>query len=81
MKIGYLVPLNRNLEEDNSVPKLPISSGSNVIGRNSISLPDKRLSRKHLTLVAAVDGSTDLVVVRSLLLTARLLSSYNKYNI
>lgn len=61
-QIGYLVPLNRNLEEDNSVPKLPISSGSNVIGRNSISLPDKRLSRKHLTLVAAVDGSTDLVV-------------------
>lgn len=61
-QIGFLVPLNRNLEEDTSTPKLPISTGANVIGRNSISVSDKRLSRKHLTLIASGNGSVDAVV-------------------
>ncbi|KAJ9689606.1 hypothetical protein PVL29_012348 [Vitis rotundifolia] len=62
-QIGFLVPLNRNLEEDTSTPKLPISTGANVIGRNSISVSDKRLSRKHLTLIASGNGFVDAVVV------------------
>ncbi|CAL5345833.1 unnamed protein product [Camellia sinensis] len=61
-QIGFLVPLNNNLEEDTSVPKLSISQGSNFVGRNSISLSDKRLSRKHLNLVASSDSSAHLIV-------------------
>lgn len=63
MKVGCLVPLNQNLEEDTSVPKLPISDGLNSIGRNNIPVSDKRLSRKHLTLTAYADGSANLAVV------------------
>ncbi|XP_028767822.1 tyrosyl-DNA phosphodiesterase 1 isoform X2 [Neltuma alba] len=61
-QVGYLVPLNQNLEEDTSVPKLPVTDGSNTIGRNNIPVSDKRLSRKHLTLTASADGSANLVV-------------------
>ncbi|XP_065879228.1 tyrosyl-DNA phosphodiesterase 1 [Euphorbia lathyris] len=59
-QIGYLVPLNLNLEENHSLPKLPISRGSNNIGRLHLSVPDKRLSRQHLTLTASHDGSVNL---------------------
>lgn len=62
-KIGFLVPLDNNLNEDSSLPKLPLSQGSNVIGRSNIPVSDKRLSRKHLTLTASADGSANLVVV------------------
>ncbi|KAJ4703195.1 Tyrosyl-DNA phosphodiesterase 1 [Melia azedarach] len=61
-KIGFLVPLDNNLNEDSSLPKLPLSQGSNVIGRSNIPVSDKRLSRKHLTLTASADGSANLVV-------------------
>lgn len=62
-KIGYLVPLDNNLREDNSLPKLPLSQGPNVIGRTNIPVSDKRLSRKHITLTVSADGSASLVVV------------------
>ncbi|XP_027361209.1 tyrosyl-DNA phosphodiesterase 1 isoform X2 [Abrus precatorius] len=61
-QVGYLVPLNQNFEEEASVPKLLISDGTNVIGRCNIPVSDKRLSRKHLTLTAAADGSANLLV-------------------
>ncbi|KAJ7946245.1 Tyrosyl-DNA phosphodiesterase 1 [Quillaja saponaria] len=61
-QIGYLIPLNGKLEEDSSVPKLSVSDGINVIGRNSISVSDKRLSRRHITLAASADGSASLIV-------------------
>ena len=63
MKVGYLIPLNSNLEEETSLPKLPVSDGTNVIGRDNIPVPDKRLSRKHLSLTASADGSANLLVV------------------
>ncbi|XP_061354447.1 tyrosyl-DNA phosphodiesterase 1 isoform X2 [Gastrolobium bilobum] len=61
-QVGYLVPLNQNLEEEASVPKLPVSDGTNVFGRNNFPLSDKRLSRKHLSLSASADGSANLLV-------------------
>ncbi|KAF8410690.1 hypothetical protein HHK36_003223 [Tetracentron sinense] len=62
MKIGFLVPLNNNLEEDKSIPKVPISEGINVLGRCNFSLSDKRISRNHVSLNASSDGSVDVVV-------------------
>ena len=62
-QVGYLVPLNRNFKEEASVPKFAVSDGINVIGRNNIPVPDKRLSRKHLTLTASPNGSASLLVV------------------
>jgi len=62
-EVGYLIPVNQSSEEEGSVPKLAISDGTNVIGRNNIPVPDKRLSRKHLTLTAFRDGSANLIVV------------------
>lgn len=61
-QFGYLVPLNENLEEDLSSQKLPLVHGLNTIGRSNIPLPDKRLSRKHLTLTAGSNGSANLLV-------------------
>ncbi|KAG8634391.1 tyrosyl-DNA phosphodiesterase 1 isoform X2 [Manihot esculenta] len=62
-QIGYLVPLKLTLEEDTSIPKLPLSKGSNTIGRSHVSIVDKRLSRNHLTLTASVDGSATISIV------------------
>ncbi|KAJ4838737.1 tyrosyl-DNA phosphodiesterase 1 [Turnera subulata] len=74
-QIGYLVPLKQNSEEeDTSIPKLPLSRGPNTIGRHNIPVPDKRLSRNHLTLTASPDSApsvnltvqgTNPVVVKS----------------
>ncbi|XP_030533343.1 tyrosyl-DNA phosphodiesterase 1 isoform X2 [Rhodamnia argentea] len=61
-QIGHLVPLSKTLVENTSSPKIPLSEGPNVIGRNTVSLPDKRLSRKHITLTASADGSASLLV-------------------
>ncbi|KAL5578945.1 hypothetical protein UlMin_011387 [Ulmus minor] len=61
-QIGYLVPLNEKLEEDTSIPQIPLSRGQNFIGRDNISVSDKRLSRKHLSLSASPDGSAILRV-------------------
>ncbi|KAL0353227.1 UNVERIFIED_CONTAM: Tyrosyl-DNA phosphodiesterase 1 [Sesamum angustifolium] len=62
--IGFLVPMNRNLEEEkqSSVPKIPLSRGITCVGRNCIPVTDKRLSRRHLTVNAFGDGSADIVV-------------------
>lgn len=65
-EVGYLVPLNQNFEEQAWVPKLAVSDGTNVIGRNNIPVPDKRLSRKHLTLTTSPNGSANLLVVLTL---------------
>ncbi|XVF27815.1 hypothetical protein REPUB_Repub14bG0141400 [Reevesia pubescens] len=62
-QIGYLVPVNKNLEEEASLSeKLPLFHGPNFIGRNDVSIPDKRLSRKHIALTTSPDGSADLLV-------------------
>ncbi|KAM5588614.1 tyrosyl-DNA phosphodiesterase 1 [Rosa sericea] len=61
--VGHLVPLSNHVQEDASIPKIPLSRGRNSIGRNSApSLTDKRLSRNHLSLTAAADSDADLVV-------------------
>lgn len=62
-QVGYLVPLNQNLEEAASASKLAVSDGTNVIGRNNLAVSDKRLSRKHLTITASTDGTANLHVV------------------
>ncbi|OVA11144.1 Tyrosyl-DNA phosphodiesterase [Macleaya cordata] len=62
VKIGLLVPLKNNLDEDDSIPKIEIFEGINVVGRNNVSVPDKRLSRKHISLNASLDGSIDVTV-------------------
>ncbi|AES78905.2 putative phosphodiesterase I [Medicago truncatula] len=63
-QIGYLIPLNPNSEEKEkaSTPKLTISDGTNIIGRNNVPVNDKRLSRKHLTITASADGTANLHV-------------------
>lgn len=66
-KVGFLVPLNKRLEKEKSLPECPIYEGDNVIGRNIVSVTDKRLSRKHIILSASSsDGSADLFVVKFL---------------
>ncbi|KAK2644410.1 hypothetical protein Ddye_019605 [Dipteronia dyeriana] len=62
-KIGYLIPLNNDFKEDTSLSNIPLSPGPNVIGRNNISVSDKRLSRKHLTLTAAAEGGSANLLV------------------
>lgn len=62
---GHLVPLRNYVQEDASIPKIPLSQGLNCIGRNSTpSLTDRRLSRNHLvlTVAASADASANLVV-------------------
>ncbi|GAB2298826.1 hypothetical protein Dimus_032903 [Dionaea muscipula] len=62
-QVGVLVPLNSNLEEDEtSSSRLPVFEGDNAVGRSNISVADKRLSRKHLTLSVSADGSADVLV-------------------
>ncbi|KAK4754397.1 hypothetical protein SAY87_002501 [Trapa incisa] len=60
LKIGYLIPLSETLEENTAFPRVPIYKGVNLIGRNALSLTDKRISRKHLTLTAYNNGSASL---------------------
>ncbi|KAI7729884.1 hypothetical protein M8C21_010024, partial [Ambrosia artemisiifolia] len=63
-KVGVLVPLNNNLDEDtsNSIPRVEISKGVNILGRDVIPITDKRLSRKHLSVTVSADGSTQVTV-------------------
>ncbi|KAJ6367541.1 hypothetical protein OIU78_000160 [Salix suchowensis] len=70
--IAYLVPLSPNFEENASTAKLHLSNGQNTIGRNDISVSDKRLSRNHLSLnltqtssTITVEGTNPVVVVKS----------------
>ncbi|KAK2632308.1 hypothetical protein EUGRSUZ_L01729, partial [Eucalyptus grandis] len=60
--VGHLVPLSKTLEENASCPRIPLAEGPNVIGRGAASVPDKRLSHKHITLTASADGSASLLV-------------------
>ncbi|KAJ8761732.1 hypothetical protein K2173_004541 [Erythroxylum novogranatense] len=62
--IGFLVPLRGNSEEEDiSVPKLPITKGSNVIGRDSLFVSDKRLSRKHISLTSSSGNFSPILTV------------------
>ncbi|EXB31386.1 Tyrosyl-DNA phosphodiesterase 1 [Morus notabilis] len=61
-QIGHLVPLDQNLQEDASIAKIPVFRGLNFVGRNSVSLSDKRLSRNHLALTVSPDGSATVIV-------------------
>lgn len=60
MKIGLLVPLQKNLLTD--YLNIPIFQGANVVGRNNLAIADKRVSRKHISLHTTVDGSAEVVV-------------------
>ncbi|CAH1440006.1 unnamed protein product [Lactuca virosa] len=63
-KVGVLVPLNANLEEDtsNSIPRVEISKGINLLGRDVIPITDKRLSRKHVSVIVSADDSAEVLV-------------------
>ncbi|XP_076922636.1 tyrosyl-DNA phosphodiesterase 1-like [Bidens hawaiensis] len=64
-QVGVLVPLNNNnLHDDtsNSIPRVEISKGVNVLGRDVIPITDKRLSRKHLSVTVSADGSVEVAV-------------------
>ncbi|KAJ4976556.1 hypothetical protein NE237_001662 [Protea cynaroides] len=61
-QIGFLIPLNNNLEEDDSIPRLQILEGVNVFGRDNIFVSDKRVSRKQISLKVLADGSAEVVV-------------------
>uniref|UniRef100_A0A0D9WZP9 Uncharacterized protein n=1 Tax=Leersia perrieri TaxID=77586 RepID=A0A0D9WZP9_9ORYZ len=64
VRVGTLIPLAEgNAGSSNgSVSSIPIYQGSNVVGRNHLVAVDKRVSRKHLSLHATVDGSIEVVV-------------------
>ncbi|CAI0468154.1 unnamed protein product [Linum tenue] len=72
-QIGCLVPLKSTLDVDTSLPKLPLTEGANSVGRETLSVTDKRISRNHLTLSVSRDGAsanlsvdgTNPVVVKS----------------
>ncbi|KAF3779977.1 Tyrosyl-DNA phosphodiesterase 1 [Nymphaea thermarum] len=60
--VGYLLPLTKNMEEDSNVSRVPLFQGNNVVGRSVVSVPDKRVSRNHVSLNALVDGSVEVAV-------------------
>ncbi|WZZ38320.1 hypothetical protein YC2023_034579 [Brassica napus] len=51
-----------DLKEDNSSPRITLSEGPNTIGRGNVSITDKRLSRKHITITTSTSGSASLSV-------------------
>ncbi|XP_013713068.1 tyrosyl-DNA phosphodiesterase 1-like [Brassica napus] len=53
-------------QEDNSSPRITLSEGPNTIGRGNVSITDKRLSRKHITITTSTSGSASLSVERTL---------------
>ncbi|CAN6452176.1 unnamed protein product [Victoria cruziana] len=60
--VGYLVPLTTNLEEDGNGSMVPVFQGNNVVGRSIVSVPDKRVSRKHVSFNALPDGPVEVIV-------------------
>jgi hypothetical protein len=62
-QVAYLIPLKADLKEDNSSPRITLSEGPNIIGRGNVSIVDKRLSRKHITIIVSTSGSASLSVV------------------
>jgi tyrosyl-DNA phosphodiesterase-1 len=61
-QVAYLIPLKADLKEDNSSPRITLSEGPNIIGRGNVSIVDKRLSRKHITIIVSTSGSASLSV-------------------
>ncbi|XP_010492343.1 PREDICTED: tyrosyl-DNA phosphodiesterase 1 isoform X2 [Camelina sativa] len=70
-QVAYLIPLKADLKEDDSSPRITLSEGPNIIGRGNVSIADKRLSRKHISIIVSSSGSVSLsegtnpVVIRS----------------
>ncbi|XP_058092682.1 tyrosyl-DNA phosphodiesterase 1 isoform X2 [Magnolia sinica] len=62
VKVGFLAPIKNNKKEADNASGVPIFEGVNVIGRNDLSVSDKRVSRKHISLTARPDGSAEVVV-------------------
>ncbi|XP_020589645.1 tyrosyl-DNA phosphodiesterase 1 isoform X2 [Phalaenopsis equestris] len=60
--IGFLLPLQSNLTVDDSAPRISVFEGVNFVGRNNITMPDKRVSRKHISLHGSSDGIAELTV-------------------
>ncbi|KAI4368211.1 hypothetical protein MLD38_016795 [Melastoma candidum] len=61
--VARLVPLIETLDNGPSDRAIDLTQGPNLLGRDVVSVPDKRLSRKHLTLtVPSLDGSASLFV-------------------
>lgn len=58
-----MVPVNDKLEENTSIPNILIINGPNFVGRDSITVSDKRLSRKHLSITASPNAPAQLIVV------------------
>ncbi|EOA23023.1 hypothetical protein CARUB_v10003786mg [Capsella rubella] len=61
-QVAYLIPLKADLKEDESSPRITLSEGPNIIGRGNVSIADKRLSRKHITIIVSTSGSVSLSV-------------------
>lgn len=63
VEIGFLIPLRNIQDEGVSISRIPVFEGVNVVGRNDLSMTDKRVSRKHISLIARIDGFVEMVVV------------------
>lgn len=62
VRVGVLVPLKGNEEEDSSSHSLTIFQGSNTVGRNDIPTANKQVSRRHIHLNGLADGSAEIFV-------------------
>ncbi|KAI0529672.1 hypothetical protein KFK09_002226 [Dendrobium nobile] len=62
VSIGLLLPLQRNFIVDALAAKISVFEGVNFVGRDNITMPDKRVSRKHISLHGSSDGVVELVV-------------------
>ncbi|XP_010420173.1 PREDICTED: tyrosyl-DNA phosphodiesterase 1-like isoform X2 [Camelina sativa] len=51
-----------DLKEEDSSPRITLSEGPNIIGRGNVSIADKRLSRKHISITVSSSGSVSLSV-------------------
>ncbi|VFQ88592.1 unnamed protein product [Cuscuta campestris] len=84
-QVAFFTPLkdiSAEAEEGSgSIPKIPINEGPNCLGRSCVPANDKRISRKHLTVIATSGGSAEVfvegtnpVVIRSKGVRKKLLS-------
>lgn len=62
VRVGVLVPLKDNEEEDSSSHPLTIFQGSNTVGRNDLPITNKQVSRRHIHLNGLADGSAEIFV-------------------
>lgn len=64
VRVGTLVSFKDSAGSSNgSVSTIPIFEGTNVVGRNHLVVPDKRISRKHVSLKTCADSSVEITVV------------------